>query len=183
MKKTALVIIDMQNDVLEKLVKTGGEIVPAIKIALDAFRKKGAAVIYLVREHRASGVDVELFRVEKFQEHPFLVKGTKGAGVVEALKPLEGEPKINKKRFSGFFQSDLLMVLTRLQIDSLVICGVQTPNCIRATVTDALAYDFEVKVLEDATAAQTPEVHQANLFDMRNMGAEIIKLDAFLETF
>jgi len=52
-------------------------------------------------------------------------------------------------------------------------------DCIRATVTDALAYDLDVTVLEDATAAQTSEVHLANLFDMRNMGAYVKTVEEF----
>ena len=62
------------------------------------------------------------------------------------------------------------MLLMRLQVTSLLVCGVQTPNCIRATVTDGIGYDFHMTILEDATAAQTSDIHQANLLDMYNMG-------------
>lgn len=58
--------------------------------------------------------------------------------------------------------------------------GVQTPNCIRGTVVDALSYDYHVTILQDATAAQTQEVHEANLFDMKNMGVEIKMVAQFV---
>lgn len=177
---TALLIIDMQKDVIKTLVKQGVDILPNIKSLLASCRAKGMPVIYLVREHRHHGVDVEKFRSALFSEKPFLVEGTEGAKILEEIKPLPSEYIVVKRRFSGFFQSDLLMLLTRLKITSLVVCGLQTPNCIRATVTDALAYDFNVTVLEDATAAQSFEIHKANLMDMHQMGAYIKTISTFL---
>jgi len=182
-KKTALLIIDMQNDVIKDLVTTAPTIIPAIKTALDFFRKQAAPVIFLKRVHRKSGVDVEVFREKLFKDHPFLVEGTEGAQVVAELKPLDNEYLVNKERFSGFFQSDLLMILMRLKIETVVICGVQTPNCIRGTAVDALSYDYRVLLLEDAIAAQTDAIHQANLFDMKNMGAELKKVKEFVTQF
>lgn len=182
-QKVALLIIDMQKDVMKELVTTGLTVISSIQIVLDAFRKKNAPVIFLKRVHRKNGVDVELFRTDLFKERPFLVQNTEGAEVVNELKPLPAEYSVNKQRFSGFFQSDLLMILTRLKIKSLIICGVQTPNCIRGTVMDALSYDYLVTVLEDATAAQSDAIHAANLLDMKNMGVEIKKVKDFLSQF
>jgi nicotinamidase-related amidase len=111
----------------------------------------------------------------------YLVQGTSGAEIIEELKPCPNEYIVERKRFSGFFQSDLLMILMRLKVTSLVISGIQTPNCIRATVSDAISYDFDVTVLEDATSAQTPEIHQANVFDMLNMGAHVKTVKEFFQ--
>lgn len=179
--KTALLVIDMQNDVLKKFVNAGADVVPKVQQLLKQCRKKGMPIIFLIRVHRDNGVDVERFRLQLFKEKPFLIEGTKGVDIIDELKPRFSEYIVNKKRFSGFFQSDLLMILTRLRIQSLLICGVQTPNCIRATVTDALGYDYNVTVLEDATAAQTDEIHQANLFDMKNMGVQIKTVKALFK--
>jgi nicotinamidase-related amidase len=182
-QKVALLIIDMQKDVMKELVTTGLTVISSIQIVLDAFRKKNAPVIFLKRVHRKNGVDIELFRTDLFKEKPFLVQNTEGAEVVDELKPLPSEYSVSKQRFCGFFQSDLLMILTRLKIESLIICGVQTPNCIRGTVMDALSYDYLVTVLEDATAAQSDAIHAANLLDMKNMGVEIKKVKDFLSQF
>lgn len=57
-----------------------------------------------------------------------------------------------------------------------------TPNCVFGTVTDALAYDFDVVLVDDAIRAQTPEVHEGNMFDMRNMGAVSMSVDEFVTT-
>lgn len=52
-------------------------------------------------------------------------------------------------------------------VERVVICGVQTPNCIRGTAWDALALDYRTTVLSDATASASTEVQEANLHDMR----------------
>lgn len=177
--KTALLIIDMQKDVLKKLVDSGSSVVPKIQDAVKRCREKGMPIIFIARVHRKDGVDIERFRLELFKERPFLVEGSLGAEFVEELKPHATDYIIQKRRFSGFFQTDLLLVLMRLRISSLLLCGVQTPNCIRATAVDGLGYDFHITILEDATAALTPEVHQANLLDMRNMGMETKTVHAY----
>lgn len=177
---TALIVIDMQNDAIDRFVPTGVEAIPAIQRALKACRDAGAPVIFGLRVHRADGNDVERFRLDIFREKPFLVAGTTGAEVRAEIAPLPTEDHILKTRFSCFFQSDLLMLLTRLRITTVVVCGIQTPNCVRGTVTDALAYDFDVVLIDDAIRAQTPEVHAANMFDMKNMGALAMSTDDFV---
>ncbi|MGB5159276.1 MAG: isochorismatase family cysteine hydrolase [Desulfobacterales bacterium] len=178
-KTTALLIIDMQNDVMN-MVPPGRQVIPVIKQVLDACRNKGISVIHKVRIQRPDGIDVERFRVEMFKNKPYLVEGTPGAEIVPELKPAKGEFQVKGARFSGFFQTDMQLVLTRLGVKNLVICGVQTPNCIRSTVTDAIGYDYDVILLKNAIAAQTEQVHEANLFDMKNMGVTIILSDEFL---
>jgi nicotinamidase-related amidase len=175
----ALLVIDMQKDGMP-MVPAGWQILPVVRRVLDACRAKNIPVLFKKRVHRADGIDVERFRRELFARTPFLVEGTPGAEVVEELLPLKGECQIQGARFSGFFQTDLQLLLTRMGVRTLVICGMQTPNCIRATVTDALAYDYDVLVLRDATAAQTPAIHEANLFDMKNMGTKIVTSEEFL---
>ena len=177
----ALLIIDMQNDGIV-MVPPARSAIPCISHVANFYRDKNFPVLYKTRIHRANGVDVEKFRIELFNDTPFLVKGTYGAEIVEELKPLDGEIVVEGTRFSGFFQTDLHIVLTRLGVKTLVICGGQTPNCIRATVTDALAYDYNVILLSDATVAQTTEIHLANLLDMKNMGVEIMTSDELLHS-
>lgn len=180
--KLALLIIDMQNDVMEKMVTTGTQIIPHIQKVLGTFREKDLPVIHIARVHRPDGVDVELFRKEGFSNKPFLVRGTEGAEILNELKPLDKEHVVEKQRFSAFFQTELPLILKRLDVDTLVVTGVQTPNCIRATVVDAIGYDYHVTVLSDATVAKTQQIHEANLLDMQNMGVEIKTTAEFIES-
>jgi len=178
--KTALILIDMQNDVLQSIVPTGVQVVPAIRRTLQAFRDHRMPIIHCLRIHRADGVDVEKFRIERFLQHPILVPGTHGAEVIAELAPQPGEYVVTKSRFSGFFQTDLLMIVQRLGVNRLVVVGVQTPNCVRATATDALAYDLDVLLLDDAITALTPEIHRANIYDLEHMGAKTATVDEFI---
>ena len=178
-KGMALLVIDMQNDGMD-MIPPGKAIVPTVRRVLDACRQHAVPVVFKVRVHRRDGIDVERFRIDLFHNRAFLVDGTPGADVVPELAPRDGEYVVRGARFSGFFQTDLQLILTRLGIGTLVVCGMQTPNCIRCTVTDAIAYDYKVVLLEDAVAAQTPQVHAANLFDMQNMGVTVVPAQAFL---
>ncbi|GJU41837.1 RNA-directed DNA polymerase, eukaryota, reverse transcriptase zinc-binding domain protein, partial [Tanacetum coccineum] len=87
-------------------------------------------------------------------------KGSKGAELVDGLVIKDEDYKVVKTRFSAFFATNLHSVLQAAGIDSLVVVGVQTPNCIRQTVFDAVGLDYKsVTVIVDATAAATPDVH------------------------
>jgi nicotinamidase-related amidase len=185
MGKTALLIIDMQNDFclpgapLE--IKGAMSVVPQIKKALDASRKWGLPIIYIIRHYRADGSDVEITRYHDFMKKGgACIRGTKGAEIIDELKPLKGDYIITKRRWSAFFQTELDMLLRRLNVDQIVVTGVQTPNCIRATVWDANSLDYEVIVLTDGTAAKTQEVHRANLYDMQNIGIQLMATDEFI---
>ncbi len=176
----ALLIIDMQNDGMD-MIPAGRSIVPAVRQVLDGYRENGLPVLFKLRVQRPDGIDVERFRLDLFAKRPFLVEGTPGAAVVPELQPRVGEHIVRGARFSGFFQTDLQLILTRLGVTTLVVCGMQTPNCVRATVTDAIAYDYRVVVVEDAVTAPTPEIHAANLLDMRNMGVDVVPSRVVLE--
>lgn len=176
--KPALLIIDMQND----FVKPGGplpvagaqDIIPAIADILTIFRNARLPVFHILRVHRSSGVDVEITRRETFKKTPFAVEGTRGAAVIQELAPENGEFLVKKTRMSAFFNTDLDLMLRRLRIGSLFIAGIQTPNCVRATVFDAMAYNYHVFLVRDAIAAKSREIHQANIIDMQNIGIRIV---------
>jgi nicotinamidase-related amidase len=66
-------------------------------------------------------------------------------------------------------------MLRTLGIGSLVVCGIQTPNCIRTTVFDGIAFNYPVILVDDATGASSDDVHRANIRDMQNIGVRIIE--------
>jgi nicotinamidase-related amidase len=176
---TALLIIDMQNDfVLEGApmqVKGALSVLNNVKKVLDYFRNNDLSIIHIVRSHKADGSDVEITRKEIFKKTPIAVESTKGAEIVELLKPKKDEKIIKKLRMSAFFHTELIKELKSLDVDTIVIVGIQTPNCVRATAFDSIAYDYETYLVDDAVAAQTDEIHKANVLDMANIGIKIIK--------
>lgn len=187
MGKTAFLIIDMQKDFClpEALFEVKGAItvVSYIKRALDACRIHRIPIIHVFRYYRADGSDVELTRYDDFMKAGGgCVQGTTGAEILDELKPIEGEYLIIKQRWSAFFQTELECLLKRLGVDQIVVTGVQTPNCIRATVWDANSFDYEVIVLTDGTGAKTAEVHNANLIDMKSIGIRLMTTDELIKS-
>jgi nicotinamidase-related amidase len=186
MRRTALLIIDVQNDFVlpgsPASIPEAERVVPAIVRLRDFFRQNGGLVMYIVRAYRPDGSDVEAFRLPGFRAgRKLVVAGTPGAEIVEALKPAADEPVIVKKRFSAFLKTELDLLLRRRRITALIICGVQYPNCIRATVYDAVSLDYAVTVITDATVGEDRDVCESNIWDMRNIGVDCLPLSEFLD--
>lgn len=187
-KKYSLIIIDMQNDFVlhgaPACVSGAFATIPRIKRLLDLFRGKGLPVFHVTREYREDGSDVEITRLHGFlNDRPYVVAGTKGCEIVEGLAPLEGEHRVIKKRFSAFMNTELNFMLRRVEATHLVVCGTQYPNCVRATIFDAIAYGYPVINVTDATSAETMQIAEANIKDLKNIGVECIPLDECLKLF
>lgn len=188
-KNTALLVIDMQKDFIlpDGLLRVDGGlgIVPNVIKAVDIARQRGILVIWVVREHDPLGRDVELFRHHLYSSDKLgpTSEGSVGAELVDGLSINKEDYKVVKTRFSAFFATHLDLFLKTAGINNLVIVGVQTPNCIRQTVFDAVALDYKhVTVISDATAAAMPNVHIANIFDMKNIGVAISTLEEWCES-
>jgi nicotinamidase-related amidase len=187
---SALVVIDMQNDFCEPgaplCVRGAAGCLPLIQTAVAAARAADVPVVWVLREHAASGEDAELSRRHLF--HPgggggYAVAGSRGAALVDGLSVAPGEAVVTKKRFSAFHATNLVPTLTACHATRLVLAGVQTPNCIRATAYDALALDYpSVVVLSDATGSSTPFVQEANLYDIRYAGAEVMSTQEWIDS-
>ncbi|HJA08632.1 MAG TPA: cysteine hydrolase [Candidatus Mailhella merdigallinarum] len=182
----ALLIIDMQRDFVlpgAPLCVAGAlPSVPVVRRLLDRARDRGWPVFHVVREHAPDGGDAEPCRRHLFRAGGGVcVAGTTGAAVVDELTPLPGERKLVKTRFSGFYRTSLEDELRALGISTVLVAGTQYPNCVRGTAVDALYRDFRVIVVSDACSAQTPEVAEANIRDMRGMGIVCEPLDRLPE--
>ena len=179
MEKPALLIIDMQNDfVLEgKPLKVAGAqaVIPKIQAVLAEFRKRSLPVFHVLRVHRPDGSDVEITGRSSLPDQPFAVDGTPGAAVIDELAPRKGEYVLTKTRMSAFIGTELDLMLRTLGVSTLFVCGIQTPNCIRTTVFDGIAYNYPVVLIDDATGASSEDVHRANVRDMQNIGVRIVK--------
>ena len=181
MTSPVLLIIDMQNDFVRAgspMRVPGAEaVIGPIAQVMGMFREKDLPVVHIVRVHRGDGSDVEIIRKDRFRESPFAVEGTEGAAIIRELTPRPGEFVIRKIRMSGFIGTDLDLLLRSLGADPLVVVGIQTPNCIRTTVFDGIAYNYHVWLVDDAVGAQSEEIHRANVRDMENIGVRIIRVE------
>lgn len=191
MRDFALLIIDMQKDFCNKnspLYVNGSErIIPNIRDLIKAFKDCGAPVIFVARRHKSDGSDLEITRFPVYLEFKRaygrapLEEGTEGMKFVDGLEPGKGDHVIYKKRWSAFFNTELDLLLRVLSVKKLVLTGVQTPNCIRATAYDAIALNYEVMVVSDATQASSQLVHEINLKDMQNIGIRIMDTKSIME--
>ena len=100
-----------------------------------------------------------------------------GSPLVEVdprLLPKESELLIEKHYASGFFGTNLLERLNEFEVDSLVVTGLTTSGCVRATAVDGLQSDFPVVVVSDAVGDRNKEAHVANLHDLNAKYAEVM---------
>ncbi len=95
-----------------------------------------------------------------------LTPGSRWVQVDSRLAPLAGERVIEKHWASGFFKTELAEQLQLAAVDSLVIGGLTTSGCVRATAVDALQHDYYSVVVEEAVGDRNLQAHRANLFDM-----------------
>lgn len=183
---TALLLIDMQQEFVytESPVRVAGAAatVPAVTELLKHCRTAGIPVYHIIRSYNPDASNVERTRRELFVKQPFIVRGTPGAAIIPELTPAPGERILIKPRYSAFFQTGLDRILREHGTDHLLIAGTQYPNCIRATVTDALSLDYRVTLLTDCCSAQTPEIASANITDLQNLGARCITFEEWQKT-
>lgn len=184
--KTAFLVIDMQKAFVEPgaALRIAGAkaTVPAIRRALDAARRAGARIWWVEREYAADGSDMEKPRrkaLESLGISGVLAPGSTGLNSVEQPDGLWKEPgdrTIIKKRYSAFFGTDLDRQLREEGIETIVLLGTTTPNCIRSTCYDGISLNYDVVVLEPCCSSNTPEIQRSNMEDMERAGAVIIRL-------
>jgi len=158
--KTALVVVDMQND----FVKDGGTLVvpdaeatlPKLQDLLDLARRSGMKVIFTQDTHAEGDPEWEIW-----PEH--VREGSWGWEIVGELTPREDELVIRKVRYDAFYGTHLDHYLRVWGVDTLVICGTVANICVHYTAASAALRWFEVVVPRDATSALDPFDLEASL--------------------
>jgi maleamate amidohydrolase len=181
-ERPALLVIDMINGFTSSECPLGTdcpEVVAANAQLLAAFREKGLPVFFTtVVFHSDDQATVFRARIEALN---VLQPGSHWVEIDSALQPVEGEPVIEKQWASGFFGTDLDAQLREVGADSLVVTGLTTSGCVRATVVDGLQYNFPVVVPREAVGDRNADAHEANLFDMNAKYADVASLEDVLQ--
>jgi len=102
------------------------------------------------------------------------------AAFAPGLEPVAGETVITKQYASAFFGTPLAPTLTALGVDTVLIAGVSTSGCIRATAVDACQHGFVPLVVREAVGDRHPAPHEASLFDLQAKYAEVVGLESAL---
>ncbi|KAL6066974.1 Cysteine hydrolase [Balamuthia mandrillaris] len=143
-KKTALVVVDIQNDYFPGGKMTLHNMEQATENAaklLHSFRQKGLPR-FLVRHEAAS------------PELGFMLPGSEGAELHEKVKPQEGDVIITKKQISSFNGTELDAKLKEAGVENLVVCGAMSHMCIDGTVRAAADLGYKCTLIEDACATR-----------------------------
>jgi nicotinamidase-related amidase len=171
-QRTALLVIDMQNDLIKakeepfsgvtKMVKSKG-VISNIARVIAAARQAKMPIVFIGHVHRKDNADAFPAITDLMLQglapplREALIEGTPGAYFVDELKPLSGDHIIWKRRSNAFYNSDLELMLRRRRIDTVIITGVVTNGCVANTVRGAQERDLHVIVLSDCCAAMMPE--------------------------
>ncbi|MCU0564806.1 MAG: isochorismatase family protein [Desulfobacterales bacterium] len=99
------------------------------------------------------------------------------AAFAAGLEPRPGETVIFKQYASAFFGTTLASTLVALQVDTVLIAGVSTSGCVRASAVDACQHGFVPLVVRDAVGDRHPSPHEASLFDLQAKYAEVVSLE------
>ena len=151
---------------------------------LEAARKANIPVIFTNVEYEPGGSNGGLF----YQKIPALSVFDRGNPLGDfplTLQPTGDDLVVTKQYASAFFGTGLSDKLEAMGVDTLLIIGLSTSGCVRATALDALQSGFIPFVVRDACGDRHPEPHEANLFDLQAKYAEVVsETDAigFLET-
>jgi maleamate amidohydrolase len=149
----------------------GWRTVDHIQPLLAAFRVRGLPVLY----PHVAPKNAETDGGRLAAKVPSIM-GIDAAGYrfVEEVAPVVGDVLLPKKHPSAFFGTPLVSHLIDLGVDTLYVTGCTTSGCVRSSVTDAFAYNFNVVVPEECVYDRSPTSHAANLWDMNAKYADVM---------
>ena len=187
-ERPALILIDFAHAYYDpECPLYGGEgCVTALQAALTlrrAAKWAGVPVILTTVTFQLGGLDGGRF-FEKAAPLEAFLPGRKTAEFAEGLVPEEDELVIAKQYPSAFFGTSLASTLTAMGCDSVLLTGLTTSGCVRASCVDAMSHGFITTVVSDACGDRHPGPHEANLFDMNAKYADVVseaEILAFLD--
>jgi maleamate amidohydrolase len=180
--RPALLVVDVVRAYTEPggpfLLPDARPAVAATADLLDAARASGRPIVWTVVRYTAGLADGGLF-VHKVPALAAFAEGADGewGEIAPPLKPEPGEPVVVKQYASAFFGTSLAATLHAAGVDTVVVSGVSTSGCIRATATDALNHGFRPQVVRQACADRSPALHENNLADLDAKYADVVDLD------
>ena len=176
-RRPALILVDMVRGFTDPACPLGSDcpdVVAANARLLAFFRERGLPVFFTTVIYREDA-EASIFRA-RLPALNVLTPDSPWVEVDPALTPGSGEAVIEKRWASAFFATDLDARLRAAGVDSLVVTGLTTSGCVRATVVDGLQHDYPVVVPREAVGDRNPRAHEANLFDMNAKYADVVTL-------
>lgn len=181
-RRYALVLVDLSVGFTDpsrsRLAAACDGVIAANQRLLAAFRERGDPVFFTTVAYD-SPAQARVFR-EKIPALNDLVAGSALIEIDARVAPRSGEAVIVKHAASGFFGTDLAQRLRATGVDGVVVTGLTTSGCVRATALDALQNDLRVLIPREAVGDRDDAAHAANLRDLQIKYADVVELDACL---
>jgi len=184
--RSAVVVVDVQNDfchpdgifsrAMGMRLEDPGGLVERINELTGAARRNEADVLWL-RMIWDGDEEVGVLARGGFLAHEGLRAGTWGVELVDGVDVGDGDVFIAKKRFSGFFRTELEDILRARNVGRLYLAGVRTDYCVESTVRDAFFRDYDIVVVRDCVAGYFPQLHESSLTEMGTLFARIVGVD------
>jgi len=179
--RRALLLIDVINDFFHpdgsNYYPEYDPILENIRTMLDAARKAGLMVIHVREDHPPQ--HTADFEFEKLPQHCF--SGSSDVEWANGIEVLEGEYIVTKRRYSAFFETDLNLLLYESGIRNVMVVGVKTHVCIRATVQDAFGWGYRPIVVREAVGSNYHHLHEASLEDIERYMGTVISMEKAIE--
>jgi len=174
--KPVLLIIDCQNDFIKghssyecKMLDT--RLIGRIKKLLSFAREQNLPVIYTQHSIKSDKSNVEFGEPEDVRA---CIIGTPGWKIISELEPQKGERVVRKDKYDAFVNTRLEKILKDLKIDTVILAGVLTNNCVRATAEGAHYRNFKIIIASDCCGATScnrgltsEQVHKLTLEDLK----------------
>jgi len=177
----ALLVVDMINGFTDPDSPLGThcpDVVAANIELLAAFRNSGRPIFFTTVVYY-DDQQASIFRA-KVPALNVLQSGSRWVAVDSRMERQVSEPLIEKQWASAFFGTDLSKQLRALAVDSLVVTGLTTSGCVRASAVDGLQNNFQVVVAREAVGDRNLDAHQANLFDLNAKYADVLGVDEII---
>ncbi len=181
-RRPGLVIVDVINGFTDPECPLGSDcpaVVAANQTLLEAARNKSLPIFFTTVIYRHE-TQAKVFR-QKLPALNVLQPDSHWVQIDPALQRRDNEIIIEKNWASAFFKTDLAAQLRTQQADTVIVTGLTTSGCVRATAVDALQHDFAVFVPRQAVGDRNPKAHEANLFDIQAKYGEVLDSHAVLE--
>lgn len=182
-KTPALILIDFVEAYFDRASPLYAGVEPALAAALrvrGAAREAGIPVIYTNVVYQAGGADGGVF-YRKVPALEVFEAGNPLGNWPDGLEPARDELVISKQYASAFFGTSLAATLTAGGIDTLIITGITTSGCVRATCIDTISHGFIPIVVREAVGDRHEGPHEANLFDMNAKYGDVVGEDGVIE--
>jgi nicotinamidase-related amidase len=199
-KHSALIIIDVQKDFTLKdaPAEISGtlQVVPNIQQIVNHHRKQKLPIFHVIRLYQQDGSNVDLCRKKIIENgKQMVIVGSNGAELVDELLPSsdikldsnlllsgslqkvgEMEWIMYKPRWSAFYNTSLEKHLRNLDVNTVVVCGCNFPNCPRTTIYEASERDFKIVMIKDATSL----LYDKAILELKNIGISIMDTDEYI---